>query len=297
VLTEWWYYTGHLASEDGRAYGFEFVIFQSVRASFPTGYLSHFAVTDETRQVFRYLAQSAQGRGVPPTLDLNVGGWRLEGGGGQDRFSASMDEYALELSLTAQKPAALHHGGLISFGSSGDSYYYSRTRMSAEGRLRDGDVWRAVTGQAWFDHQWGNFIVPAVGGWDWFSVQLSDRTELMLSVLRDERGRGPGAFGTYVDRDGRSIDIDPEGAVVEAMGSWRSPHTGADYPSGWRVRVPGRSESGLPSLDIELTPVLRDQELAWERMPYWEGAVRVSGGSNGSPVTGKGYVELTGYGP
>src|SRR5688572_4639306 len=35
-LTEWWYYTGHLASEDGRRFGFEYVIFRAERGAFPT---------------------------------------------------------------------------------------------------------------------------------------------------------------------------------------------------------------------------------------------------------------------
>jgi predicted secreted hydrolase len=30
-------------------------------------------------------------------------------------------------------------------------------------------------------------------------------------------------------------------------------------------------------------------------LAYWEGSVRVTGTSAGKPVTGQGYVELTGY--
>src|SRR6476469_8547825 len=35
TLTEWWYYTGHLQAEDGARYGFESVIFQSIRSTIP----------------------------------------------------------------------------------------------------------------------------------------------------------------------------------------------------------------------------------------------------------------------
>src|SRR5216683_4086816 len=44
-LSEWWYYTGHLTSAQGQAYGFEFVIFQVRRQDAPTGYLAHFAIS------------------------------------------------------------------------------------------------------------------------------------------------------------------------------------------------------------------------------------------------------------
>src|SRR5438067_3133192 len=60
ALTEWWYYTGHLASDDGHRYGFEFVIFQVARESQPTGYLAHFAISDIDGGRFAHTAQFAQ---------------------------------------------------------------------------------------------------------------------------------------------------------------------------------------------------------------------------------------------
>ena len=79
---------------------------------------------------------------------------------------------------------------------------------------------------------------------------------------------------------------------VDVLGHWTSPHTGATYPSGWRVRIAG------VGLDLVVTPTLRDQELdtrATTGVVYWEGSQRVTGTNGGRPVTGKGYVELTGY--
>jgi predicted secreted hydrolase len=77
-----------------------------------------------------------------------------------------------------------------------------------------------------------------------------------------------------------------------ATGQWKSPHTGADYPSGWRVRVP---QAGV---DVTLTPALLDQELAFTSaggVSYWEGAVDVSDSAHPGSPAGVGYVELTGY--
>lgn len=296
MLTEWWYYTGHLRSDNGHRYGFEFVVFQSIRGRRPVGYLSHFAVTDLQRRRFRYAARGVQRSGVPPTLDLDVDGWRLVGGGGHDRIVAVMDEYGVELELAPQKPPVLHYGGLVSFGPAGDSYYYSRTRLAVGGRFRDGENWLQVSGQAWFDHQWGNFIVPAVGGWDWFSVQLDDGRELMVSLLRDANGARSGAFGTWVDQSGSALELPQEAISVVPLGYWSSTRTGATYPSGWQLRLESSATARYPAVDLRLDPLLEDQELGFDRMPYWEGAVEAFGTVDGASVKGEGYVELTGYG-
>jgi predicted secreted hydrolase len=116
----------------------------------------------------------------------------------------------------------------------------------------------------------------------------------MLSVIRPAEG-GQVLFGSYVDPAGLTADIPQEAIAVEALDTWTSPHTGARYPSGWQVRLSARPELGLPEAALRLEPVLPDQELAFERMPYWEGAVSATGGLGGRPVSGVGYVELTGY--
>jgi len=42
-------------------------------------------------------------------------------------------------------------------------------------------------------------------------------------------------------------------------------------------------------------PLLDDQELALAPLTYWEGAVEVTGRKAGGAVSGRGYLELTGY--
>jgi predicted secreted hydrolase len=139
------------------------------------------------------------------------------------------------------------------------------------------------------DHQWGNFVVSPAGGWDWYSLQFDDNTELMLYVLRSQSGETTGVYGSAVDADGTVHDISPGSVVSTPLGSWTSPHTGAVYPSGWRLRLSDGAE-------LLLQPQLLDQELWFPELSrmgtlaYWEGAVNVSGGR-----TGVGYVELTGY--
>ena len=79
------------------------------------------------------------------------------------------------------------------------------------------------------------------------------------------------------------------GVPMEPTGEWASPIDGALYPSGWRIRIPERG------WDLDVTPRVSAQELD-VAFRYWEGAVGVTGtGEGGAPVTGRGYVELTGY--
>jgi predicted secreted hydrolase len=298
VLTEWWYYTGHLDGRDGARYGFEFVVFQVRIGEGGPLYLSHFAVTDIGRGRFRYDQRQASGPQPPPAgggFALALDDWRMAGRDGRDQLAATMDGYGIDLTLTARKPPALHLGeGFISFGAAGDSYYYSRTRMAVEGTIVADGVRRPVTGEAWFDHQWGDFISVKGGGWDWYSVQLTDQSEVMIFNVRDPSGKPVILYGSLVDPAGRTTDLQAGEIGLEATGEWTSPRSGATYPSGWRLRLPAHA------LDLTVTPVLLDQELDTEATTgviYWEGAVDVAGTRHGRPITGRGYVELTGYAP
>ena len=157
-LSEWWYYTGHLDAASGASYGFELVVFQSIRGRGPVGYAAHYAITDQARGRFVYDQRTAVGSqiGKADSFDLALGDWRMRGSGGRDQLSASLPGYAIDLALQSQKPAALHdQDGLVSFGPAGDSYYYSRTRMDVAGSIAIDGRAEPVTGLAWFDHQWG----------------------------------------------------------------------------------------------------------------------------------------------
>lgn len=302
ALTEWWYYTGHLSAAEGHAYGFEFTVFQARRQGAPSGYLAHFAVSDIDGHRFSHQARFVQApTEATPGFPLDVDGWRLAAEAGGDVISAAMQPgagadppFTLDVRLADDKPPALHHGGYIDYGPAGGSYYYSRTRLSVTGTLGRADAdSQVVTGQAWMDHQWGNFVVSAGGGWDWYSLQLEDRTELMLYVLRGPNGDATGVYGTRVAADGSVQDLAPGAVVTQAKGSWVSPHTGARYPAGWQLTLPDGQR-------LEVQPRLADQELYFPGlggaasgvgvMAYWEGAVSVSGDQRGD-----GYVELTGY--
>jgi predicted secreted hydrolase len=301
ALTEWWYYTGHLQAADGQAYGFEFTVFQARRQGAPSGYLAHFAISDIAGQRFSHQARFVRLAGdAPGVFPIDVDGWTLATIDGGETIEAAMTPgpgvdrpFGVRLHVRDSKPPALHNGGYIEYGVAGGSYYYSRTRLSVSGTLQTGSgEGQAVSGEAWMDHQWGNFVVSSGGGWDWYSLQLDDRSELMLYVLRGLNGETTGVYGTEVLADGSVRDLPAGGVTADVLGAWTSPHTGAVYPSGWRLTLPDGQR-------LEVWPQIADQELYFPQlgrefgvgvMAYWEGTVRVSGDR-----TGVGYVELTGY--
>ncbi len=305
-LTEWWYYTGHInaITSGGKTYhyGFELVFFQALRSDLPPIYAAHFAISDITHGEFHFdqRRQIEPGAVIPNGASISgfkiqIGDWSIGGVDGLDHLAANMANYALRVDLHGLKPPALHNGdGIITFGLDGFSYYYSRTHMSLAGTLVDHNQPLHVTGEAWMDHQWGNFLAVGDGGWDWFSIQLNNDTEMMLYLIRDATGKAVSTYAGYIDSSSEELLILPTALKVTVLDHWRSVVTGANYPSGWRLEI------NAPQLQASLTliPELKDQELVVYQSTensYWEGAVSIQGQSAGHAVLGEGYVELTGY--
>jgi predicted secreted hydrolase len=328
-LTEWWYYTGHLRATDGRRFGFEAVVFRAERGSLPVTWASHLALTDETGGRFLYGQRSEIGpqvdrsprdtagrptgfalaiTGFDPRVpeSLNRDPWVMGGSDGLDLLRASLSPgeaagagggFGLDLGLRAMTPPVLHGEiGWIDFGGAGSSYYYSRTRLAASGSLVLDGATLKVEGSAWFDHQWGDFISVGGGGWDWFAVNLADGTDLTISLVRDADGTYPLIYGTLLEAGGagRALARDDFEVVADPDRTWTSPVSGATYPAGWTIRIPGEG------LVIDLAPTVAAQELdtrATTGVIYWEGSQVVTATRDGIPVAGEAYVELTGYAP
>jgi predicted secreted hydrolase len=315
-LTEWWYYTGHLHTASGASYGFEFVIFRAERGVFPVSWASHLALTDEGGGRFVYdqrseigpqVSQAVPGGGFAlaitarDSVGLPLAGttpWTMRGANGHDMLDATSASAGFGLHLTLDPgalPPVLHDGdGYVSFGAAGGSYYYSRPRLSASGTLQVNGQVLPVTGEAWFDHQWGDFIAVGGGGWDWFAVDLADGSALTLSQVRAADGTYPLVYGTLMHPGGTSEHLSAADFTVQVTAHWMSPRTGTTYPAGWRISLPAKG------LVIDLRPTVADQELdtrSTTGVVYWEGSQVVTATQDGRPLAGQAYVELTGYGP
>ena len=111
---------------------------------------------------------------------------------------------------------------------------------------------------------------------------------MFFLIRRADGSHEAASGGTLVRADGTTRRLGPDDVRVEALGVWRSPETDARYPARWRLTVPAED------LLLDVTPLLAAQEMRTS-FTYWEGAVRLEGTSRGTPITGRGYVELTGY--
>ncbi|MHB0970606.1 MAG: lipocalin-like domain-containing protein [Thermoanaerobaculia bacterium] len=309
--TEWWYYTGHLTSESGREYGFEVTFFRvgvsRAASDSPWAFrdvgLAHFAITDVGGKAFRYyeklnrmtpyLASAREG-----FLHVRNEGWSATTApDGSFRLRASAEGDAIDLMLRSRKAPAIHGENGVSVKAEGVGYashYYSLTRLEVTGTVRAGGRTERCRGLAWMDHEFGGAVLREhQTGWDWFSIQLDNETELMLYVIRRRDGTpDTTSSGSLVLEDGRVIHLRREQFRIRPTGSWRSRKSGAKYPMGWRIEVPDLR------LTLRLRERLREQELVTARstqVTYWEGAVLVDGSFGQTPVRGKGYVEMTGY--
>ena len=316
VQTEWWYYTGHGETNAGKRFGFELVFFKRrtdldkfslvpLRLLGNPIYFAHFALTDIEDKKFRYAhRKSANGFFDLPAsasekhFHLRLGDWSLREAKDAHVLRATIgSDVIFEATLKpAKKPImnGIARDG-VSFKDEGEaSRYFSYTRMEMEGDLiLDGET-EHFNGAAWMDREFGTWTpTENQKGWDWFSIQLSNETELMCYQLRNGAG-GVSDFssGTFVAKDGDSTPLGKADFTIEPTGFWKSPQTGATYPSGWNLKVPKFD------LDLTVTPVMENQELdtrGTTMIVYWEGACEVKGKASGADVLGRAYVELVGY--
>ncbi len=317
--TEWWYYTGNVQSETKDNYGFQLTFFRTqivppeAEKNWPEPssawrtkqlYLAHAALSDLTSK--RHLYSEKVAREFPGiagafqnnnNTNVKIENWLLELTPAMHRLIAATDDFSFNLTLIPLKPPVLH--GKNGYSRKGKfpesaSCYYSFTRLETLGEINLNGKTFSVTGLSWMDHEFSSAPLESdLAGWDWFSLQLSDGTELMVYLLRRKDGALSGvSSGTFVDISGKVIHLPFNSFKVDELETWKSVRSGACYPSRWRLRVFSLS------LDLTIVPNLADQEMRTSEstgVTYWEGSISFHGNSKGKPVKGQGYVELTGY--
>lgn len=311
--TEWWYYTGHLQTEKGKNYGYQVTFFRfglrdrqkpdgANPPLFTDLYMAHFALSDkeEKRFVFRERANRGYNKKAGASVERYYvwnEDWKVEGKGNGHFIEVKDRDLALRLLLTSLKPPVLHGDKGLSQKGEGKgraSYYYSLTRLKTDGELQVGGKLEKVRGTSWMDHEFGSDqLGEEQVGWDWFSIQLDNKTEIMLYLIRRKDG-SPDIYssGTLIYQDGAKRHLALKDFNVEVLQKWKSPKSGGSYPIRWKVTVPAEQ------IDLEIIPFFPEQELDTRkstRVTYWEGAVKVSGTYRKRPMQGLGYVEMTGY--
>ena len=311
--TEWWYYTGHLESETGKRYGYQVTFFRfglrdrqgeikNTPPLFTELYMAHFAVSDIDRKKFFFRErinrgyQEKAGAATDRYMVWNED-WKVEGDVKTHLIQVNDRGTRLSLRLSSLKPPVLHGDNGLSQKGEGKgraSYYYSLTRMRTEGEITIDGKTEKVRGLSWMDHEFGsNQLREDQVGWDWFSLQLDDQTEIMLYLIRRKDGSpDPYSSGTLVKADGTTKHLKLKDFQIGILERWKSAKSGGNYPMKWKVTIP------VEGVELEIVPEFTDQELITNRstrVTYWEGAAAIKGTFKNKPVSGKGYVEMTGY--
>ncbi len=330
--TEWWYLTAVLRDALGRDYGVQFTVFRQALAAprdsrsgpwhLGQVYLGHLAVTDVASG--RHLAAERVARGHPQLaqvsgetgLDLYLDGWQLRSHPTAGRPAAAAP--ALTFDLTAQhagdarapafgvrlqvqqRAAIVLQGrqGLSMKSAATGSYYYSMPRLAVSGvlTLPQGEV--EVQGSGWLDREWSTALLPPeVKGWDWMALNFDDGRGLMAFQLRRRDGRrnahdhgillaaDAAAQGVVTRQDEGVRLLQAADFTLLPQRHWRDGQ-GVLWPVEWSLTLDGRRYVVAAMLDDQVmnTAIL-----------YWEGLVTVRDETD-TPL-GRGYMEMTGYGP
>jgi predicted secreted hydrolase len=287
--TEWWYYTGNVHSAEGRRFGFELTFFrQGVDRSDPRSvwdvqdvWLAHLALSDiDGKQYLHTERVNRAGAGLAGADQAQArvwnGNWSVTG---QQRLQAVAERFQLSLNLRPEKPPVIHgENGVSRKSPNRGSHYISFTRLSTTGTITLDQKEYQVDGLAWNDHEFfTDQLESNQTGWDWFSLQLDDGSDLMLFRLRRKDGSpDPFSAGTYVDPHGQARHLTAHDFVLKPGRTWKQ------YPVEWNISVPSLH------LDLALRALLDPQEFTSSKSPsYWEGAISVSGSQRGA-----GYLEM-----
>jgi predicted secreted hydrolase len=308
---EWWYYTGNLETASGRRFGYQLTFFRTgvaPQANNPSRwavrdlYMTHFCISDIEQQTFHSferLNRAGVGWAGAETNFYRVWNedWQARLDGNTHLLTAENDNYKIDFQLTPEKAEVIHgDNGISQKGAQAGnaSHYVSLTRMRTTGKITVGGEAFEVAGLSWMDHEFGtSFLEETQTGWDWFSIQLDDKRELMLFQLRRSDGSiDPRSSGTLIDVDGHRAHIAFGEFTLKPTGAtWRSAASQSTYPIEWAIAIPKFD------LRLQVQAAFADQELRTAEstgVTYWEGSVNVRGESGGQPARGRGYLEMTG---
>jgi len=115
-----------------------------------------------------------------------------------------------------------------------------------------------VSGEGWFDKQWGNFkMLP----WHWFSLRFDDGESIMLFNFLESGQRD----GTYIPKDGIARPLQDFSAIPDTI-----QENSSEIGMIWKVSLPIKDSIYF------IEPVLR---LPYQKtrfgITYWEGLCRL----------------------
>jgi len=312
-IIEWWYFNGHLHDKKGKKYSFMDCFFKVDLAKvniphiaphliediFKDGEYLHFAhsvISDISKnksyKEIQNISLISKDSFKKDLLYINYKNAHIIG----ESLNGEIIETTpnnfhlktknLDLDLHSNKTPLLEGGhGYVGTPIAG-SYYYSFTDLSIKGTIKVKGKEVPVSGRAWMDHQWANTTYRGKDKWTWFSFHLENDTEIMC--VEYDTQTGTDILIDIIDKDGiqkqyKKANINPSGKY------WKSKKTKAKYPLSWQIEI---KEANIV---INTKAMLKDQEMIFGQINYWEGPMEVIAEINGKTSKGKGFMELVGY--
>jgi len=305
-ITEWWYFNGHLKDTKGNQYFFMDCFFKAdvkkadiailKNTPLKTIYFSHSLLSDirakKIYPIIDYISKISKDTFSRPLLFINYkNNFILKGKTerviekiSKSRYHIKTDN--LDLTMTSmKKPLLENETGYIELKKKG-TYYYTLTNLKTEGIIKINGKIIKVKGKSWMDHQWADVIYNPKTKWTWFSIQLDNNIELVCFEYLDKNFKNHITTISYKDGSQASADdmvLTPTGIT------WQSPVTKTRYPLSWKIDIPSKN------ITLEVKPLLKDQEILFGPICYWEGALTVKGTIDDKKVKGIGFLEMTGY--
>jgi predicted secreted hydrolase len=300
--TEWWYFVGHLWTDDKKPYSYELTFFRKAIAP-PSAFaakggtdnliLTVFAITDVegNKFFFRQKYDSfSSGKVEAPenTFKLRHGNWSIKPDGNNLILKADGTDFSIDLIATPEKPPIpMGKDGFARYGDCEGcgTHYYVLSRLLTEGTLTVKGVPHKVIGLTFNEHQWGTRLIsPDEIGWVWTCIQFANKTELILCHFPRNDGK--------LDQNSQAAFIRPDSSVeyfnlsefkMKPLAKWRSDKSQQLYPVGADIEIPRLK------MRVVTMPDVLDQELPTSGFTYYEGHGAALGdfGGGAALLTGK----------
>ncbi|BAI81332.1 conserved hypothetical protein [Deferribacter desulfuricans SSM1] len=303
-VSQWWYFTGHLNSNDGKRFGYELTIFvvnvnkKKYKSKFGLNriYISHFAITDINNQKYYFEDDTSRGAyneaaASDNKLYVKVFDDLVTGSIEQIDIKAKAKNFSIDIKLIPTKNPILNgengYSNKIYGCEECASLYFSITRMKTTGYLQIDEKKYSVSGESWFDREINSdYSTDKLKGWDWFSIMLDDGREIIIYQIKDKDGKiDKSSYAAIIDKSGNKINLDFDKVKLKPLEFYKSKITSAKYPIKWEIKINDKK--------IFVESLVKNQEFVASKSTfnyYFEGACKVYGDFHG-----KAYMELTGY--
>ncbi|MFA6251997.1 MAG: lipocalin-like domain-containing protein [Candidatus Paceibacterota bacterium] len=291
-IIEWWYFNGNLKTKDGKDFFFMNCLFSAKTKKinipliknfpFKNIFFSHYLLSGEKASYSKInpLCLVDKNNFQKPLLWINYDNGCLIRETKPFEYNIANDFIDLELK-SKKPPLLLDKKGFIDLGIK-TTYYYSLTQLETTGLIKVDNKWIEVTGLSWMDHQWAQTPLTSDDEWIWFSLQLSDGTDILCFNYGNEIKT---SHASIINKKGEIFSTNKVSVLSLGTG-YTSKATNTKYELEYQIDIP---EYGI---SIRTSPIKKTQEMIFGTINYWEGGITIKGEKQNKKISGRGFMEL-----